>query len=185
MLVLMATVMRYHMSLDLTSFQRSFQLLDKLKIQPLEPDDIDALARMEIEAYRDTLDFSLRPELQSFDDCKSFLLKMFAGKIGKGYFLKNLSFKILSNSNLCGAIYTFRDGGTAYIADFLISPNCRGQGLGKLLLAYSLHRYKVAGYRRAALAVTATNEVAIRLYKKIGFKIEKSFPIQLSGGTRR
>jgi ribosomal protein S18 acetylase RimI-like enzyme len=167
------------MSLDLTGFREKFEVPDTCEIHQLESKDIDALARMEIEAYQDTLDFLLRPELQSFDSCKSFLAGMFAGKIGRGRFLKNLSFKILCNSTLCGAIYTFENGKIVHIADLLIAPYCRRRGLGSALLAYSLHSYKAAGYRQVALAVTATNRTAIQLYKKFGFEIEKSFPVQL------
>lgn len=169
----MTSFTRYRMSLDLTTFQEKVHVPERYRILPISINDLDALAMLEIQGYKDSLDFSLRPELQNINSCKNFFIKMFSGKMGK--FLKNLSFKILSGQKLCGAIYTFDDKGIAYIADFVIAPECRGQGLGRLLLTYALNRYKDTGYKQVALAVTETNKIAIKLYEKLGFKIEKTF----------
>ena len=52
-----------------------------------------------------------------------------------------------------------------------ILPEYRGRGLSKLLLYYCLWGYQQAGLKAAQLEVTQTNEVAINLYKKIGFQV--------------
>ena len=52
-----------------------------------------------------------------------------------------------------------------------ILPEYRGRGLSKLLLYYCLWGYQQAGLKIAQLEVTQTNEVAINLYKKIGFQV--------------
>ncbi len=52
-----------------------------------------------------------------------------------------------------------------------ILPEYRGRGLSKLLLYYCLWGYQQAGLKVAQLEVTQTNEVAINLYKKIGFQV--------------
>lgn len=52
-----------------------------------------------------------------------------------------------------------------------ILPEYRGRGLSKLLLYYCLWGYQQAGLKIAQLEVTQTNDVAINLYKKIGFHV--------------
>jgi GNAT superfamily N-acetyltransferase len=50
-----------------------------------------------------------------------------------------------------------------------LAPAYRGRGLGAALLAASLAGFQKRGATRAALEVTATNEPAIRLYRRFGF----------------
>ena len=52
-----------------------------------------------------------------------------------------------------------------------ILPEYRGRGLSKLLLYYCLWGYQQAGLKTVQLEVTQTNDVAINLYKKIGFHV--------------
>ena len=52
-----------------------------------------------------------------------------------------------------------------------ILPEYRGRGLSKYLLYYSLWGYQQAGLKLVELEVTAENDVAVNLYKKIGFRI--------------
>lgn len=52
-----------------------------------------------------------------------------------------------------------------------ILPDYRGRGLSKQLLYYALWGFQQAGLKVVELEVTAENDVAINLYKKIGFHI--------------
>ena len=52
-----------------------------------------------------------------------------------------------------------------------ILPEYRGRWLSKLLLYYCLWGFQQAGLKIAQLEVTQTNDVAINLYKKIGFHV--------------
>lgn len=52
-----------------------------------------------------------------------------------------------------------------------ILPEYRGRGLSKLLLYYCLWGYQQAGVKTVQLEVTQINDVAINLYKKIGFQV--------------
>lgn len=169
-------VSRYRMELDLTSAKiETLHIPASIHISSMEESDLDILASLEIEGYRNTEEFSLRPELQSPEACRAFLEKMLSGKIGR--FLRNLSFKVMEKETLCGAIYTFEHESHAYIADIVIAPNYRGRGLGKMLLTYALEQYQRAGYSQVGLAVTATNTATICLYERFGFRIEKTFTI--------
>lgn len=58
-----------------------------------------------------------------------------------------------------------------YLADFGIRADYRGRGLGSAFLAKVLELVKEEGFRRISLTVDTSNEPAIGLYTKHGFKI--------------
>jgi hypothetical protein len=71
---------------------------------------------------------------------------------------------------ICGTVQGVIDSyGMGSIQNLGIVPYYRGNGLGGLLLQKSLAGFQAAGLTRAALEVTAKNDAAIRLYKKLGF----------------
>lgn len=71
-------------------------------------------------------------------------------------------------------------GGTYYINNIAVSPECRGQGIGKLLVMDTINRSTEAGYKAVELDVTAVNESAVRFYEKNGFiKVSESGDQQL------
>ena len=54
-----------------------------------------------------------------------------------------------------------------------------GQGIGRIMLERLLSVAKEKGYEQVELDVVATNERAIRLYKRLGFEICGTFPNQM------
>jgi ribosomal protein S18 acetylase RimI-like enzyme len=50
----------------------------------------------------------------------------------------------------------------------------RGMGLGMALVHRALEGFTEAGLRRAYLEVTAENEVAVQLYRNVGFRRAKT-----------
>ena len=70
----------------------------------------------------------------------------------------------------CGTIQGVCDrSGMGAIQNFGVTPEHRGRGLGTQLMAASLAGFASAGVRRVYLEVTAQNEAAIRLYRRLGF----------------
>lgn len=59
----------------------------------------------------------------------------------------------------------------AHITLLAVVPDYRRQGLGSLLLSTLLERAKARGLERATLEVRKSNQAAIALYQKFGFKI--------------
>ena len=55
-----------------------------------------------------------------------------------------------------------------------IVPAHRGRGLGTCLLERALEGFRQAGLARVFLEVTADNEGAIRLYRRLGFRVVKT-----------
>jgi len=59
----------------------------------------------------------------------------------------------------------------AHITILLVHPRYQGQGLGQLLLLNLLEDALKRGLERATLEVRASNQAALSLYEKFGFKI--------------
>jgi ribosomal-protein-alanine N-acetyltransferase len=59
----------------------------------------------------------------------------------------------------------------AHITLLAIHPDHQGKGLGKLLLSHLLKEAIKLNLERATLEVKASNEIALSLYQKFGFKI--------------
>ena len=60
-----------------------------------------------------------------------------------------------------------------FIANLGIAPECRGQGIGTLLIAHLLQLSREAGYCVAGLVVAATNPQAQKLYEALGFVVKQ------------
>lgn len=70
----------------------------------------------------------------------------------------------------CGTIQGIRDRtGMGAVQNLGITPEHRGRGLGSCLMLKALEGFQRAGLPRAFLEVTAQNEGAIRLYRRLGF----------------
>ena len=68
-----------------------------------------------------------------------------------------------------------RDGnGLGAIQNLGIAPEHRNGGLGTILLFHALQGFRQAGIRRVYLEVTAQNDGAIRLYRRLGFVTVKT-----------
>lgn len=70
-----------------------------------------------------------------------------------------------------------------YISRVAVSPDRRGQGLGRLLVRQALEDARAAGFRRFRLDVSADNQGAIRAYQATGFSVAKTSASALAGLT--
>ncbi len=71
---------------------------------------------------------------------------------------------------MCGTVQGIRDRtGMGAIQNLGIVPEHRGLGLGSVLLERALAGFRQAGLTQAFLEVTAQNQGAIRLYRRLGF----------------
>jgi RimJ/RimL family protein N-acetyltransferase len=80
------------------------------------------------------------------------------------------------SGRLCGMI-TFARGRwpkNAHVADLGITclPDCRGVGLGTALMTMGIEWARSVGVKKLTLTVFATNDRAMALYLKMGFKEE-------------
>jgi len=78
-------------------------------------------------------------------------------------------------AEFCGTVQGIRDvGGLGAIQNLGITPAHRNGGLGTVLLFQALQGFRRAGIGRVYLEVTAQNEGALRLYRRLGFVTVKT-----------
>ena len=75
----------------------------------------------------------------------------------------------------CGTIQgVARNRRLGAIQNIGVTPEHRGQGLGRALVLRSLIGFRAAGLRRVYLEVTAENTPAVELYRSIGFRLVRT-----------
>lgn len=72
----------------------------------------------------------------------------------------------------------------AFLTILVVDPRCKGQGIGKLLLDFSITDLTRKGFHNYRLEVSKLNQAAITLYKNAGFlpeqELEGSFLMNLT-----
>jgi ribosomal protein S18 acetylase RimI-like enzyme len=90
-------------------------------------------------------------------------------------FLPEATWLLMGPAGPCGTVQGVRErGGLGSIQNIGILPGWRGRGLGETLLLQALHGFRQVGLGRAQLEVTAQNDTAIRLYRRLGFRRAKT-----------
>lgn len=142
-----------------------------------QPNLVLAHAETKYLSFRSEIDANVFPCLGDYDGCVR-LMNEIARKDGflpeATWLLAVESFDPLEPEDepagCCGTIQGIRDrSGMGAVQNLGIAPDHRGRGLGSCLLLKALEGFQRAGLRRAFLEVTAQNEGAIRLYRRLGF----------------
>ena len=74
----------------------------------------------------------------------------------------------------CATVQGLRDKYQGAIQNLGVTPHHRGQGIGSALVLQALHGFRREGLGRAVLEVTAQNDSAVRLYRRLGFRFRKT-----------
>src|SRR6266550_2476919 len=72
-----------------------------------------------------------------------------------------------------------QSGGGSHVANaaFMVAPDARGQGIGRAMAEHCLNEARLLGFRAMQFNfVVSTNERAVRLWEKLGFKIVGTLP---------
>ena len=86
-------------------------------------------------------------------------------------FLAEATWLAVGPAGPCGAIQGLHErGGVGAIQNVGVAPPWRGRGIGEALVLQALHGFRRAGLGRGLLEVTAQNEIAQRLYRRLGFR---------------
>jgi ribosomal protein S18 acetylase RimI-like enzyme len=133
----------------------------------LLPEHADAL----FVSFHETIDAVVFPSLGDRSGCY-FLMTEISRKPG---FLAGATWLLAGPDGCCGTVQGIREaGGVGAIQNLGIAPGHRNHGLGSVLLRQALDGFRRAGLKRAMLEVTAQNEGAIRLYRRLGFRRRKT-----------
>ncbi|WP_461208440.1 GNAT family N-acetyltransferase [Desulfocurvus sp. DL9XJH121] len=84
----------------------------------------------------------------------------------------DLSFAVFLNSDLVGyAVLSNKDSRTVHLHHFMLRSDCRGEGLGGLMLAEVEARSRRAGAKVLSLKYRADNDRVRAFYERAGFGV--------------
>jgi ribosomal protein S18 acetylase RimI-like enzyme len=137
----------------------------------------DAAAQLIAAAYAGHLDSAINDQYRSVAGARRFLHNIVHFP-GCGLFCHLASFAAFeaASGRLCGiSLASMVSEGCGHITQICVSPASRGTGVGHELLRQSLLSLRSMGCGAVTLTVTASNEDAIRLYERVGFRTVKRF----------
>lgn len=97
---------------------------------------------------------------------------------GCGVFEGNFSFVLRRRigGGLAGVVLVSRVGPrVGHITQLCVAPEYRGRGLGWLLLDRCASSLRLASFEAITLTVTESNDAAVQLYRRLGFRVRHRF----------
>jgi ribosomal protein S18 acetylase RimI-like enzyme len=157
---------RYKMEVDLAAVPAPV-LPPGFRFQAWLYDLVDAHAEVLFESFHQEVDAVVFASLSDRLGCATLITEISR----RSGFAPEATWLLVGPSGPCGTVQGLRDrGGVGAIQNIGILPSLRGRGLGEALLLQSLAGFRRAGLRRGLLEVTAQNDGAIRLYRRLGFR---------------
>jgi GNAT superfamily N-acetyltransferase len=160
---------RYKMEADLRDLP-PLSLPPDFHWEPWTADQLTAHAEVLYESFHQEIDSVVFPSLGAPEGCVT-LMTVVSRRMN---FLPDGTWLVVGPAGPCGAIQALQERGVGSIQNVGVTPAWRGRGLGEALVLQSLHGFCRAGLVRALLEVTAQNESAQRLYRRLGFRRTKT-----------
>jgi ribosomal protein S18 acetylase RimI-like enzyme len=134
---------------------------------PWHDDLLEQHAQAKQQSFLDEIDGVVFPNLSQYDGC----LRLMNEIRRRPGFCAGATWLIVRGGTPCGTIQGVSDGvGVGVVQNLGVIAAERGHGLGSALLLKAMHGFRQAGLCRAALEVTAQNDAAVRLYRRLGFR---------------
>jgi GNAT superfamily N-acetyltransferase len=134
-------------------------------------DLLEAHAGVLYGSFRDEIDATVFPSLGDAHGCCTLMTEI----VRRHSFVPEATWLMIGPRGPCGTVQSLRERGVlGAIQNVGILPAWRGRGLGRALLLQALHGFYGTGLGRAQLEVTAQNESAIRLYRRLGFRCSRT-----------
>lgn len=136
----------------------------------------DEAARLIAKAYEGHVDSTINDQYRSVSGAKRFLLNIVQYP-GCGSFFAPASYVALNTSgDLAGiSLASLVSEDSGHITQICVSPEERKTGSGYEMLRRSLSALAAHGCLKTSLTVTASNQEAIRLYQRMGFRAMRRF----------
>jgi len=128
-------------------------------------------------AYLGHVDSRINDQYRSAVGARRFLYNIVQYP-GCGAFYRPASYAAFEaeTGRLCGiSLASLLAHECGHITQICVSPQVRGTGIGHALLRQSLTTLRDMGCHSASLTVTASNEDAVELYRRVGFETVRRF----------
>jgi GNAT superfamily N-acetyltransferase len=169
---------RYRMEIDLNDLPEA-ELPAGYCCVPWDPGLLQAHAETLFASFHEGIDTRVFPSLGDRSGCLYLMTEISR----KSNFEPGATLLLAHGDDYCGTVQGIRERGClGSIQNLGVARRWRGQGLGGALLVRALHGFRSAGLGRALLEVTAENDVAVRLYRRLGFRRRKTIykPVETS-----
>jgi GNAT superfamily N-acetyltransferase len=169
---------RFQMELDLRRWRRQpVALRPDYRLRPWSDDLIREHAEAKYHSFRDELDAVVFPCLGELESCVRLMqeIRDRDGFVPEATWLAQYVGAGPSRVESCGTIQAIRVSRTrANVQNIGVTPFHRGRGVGATLILTAIAGMQHVGVTKVALEVTAVNEPAVRLYRKLGFRTTKT-----------
>jgi ribosomal protein S18 acetylase RimI-like enzyme len=169
---------RYQMEVDLRRWRRPPTMARPgYRLRAWSPELIEEHADVKFVSFRDELDAIVFPCLGELESCQRLMREISErdGFVPEATWLATYAPAGARHSEACGTIQAIRvHRSRANIQNIGVTPHHRCAGVGGALICASLSGLLQVGVTKAALEVTAENDVAVRLYRRLGFRIVKT-----------
>lgn len=174
---------RFRMEIDLATLPALPPLPEQYRFVSWHDSLLEDHAATKFQCFQDEIDSAVFPNLSTREGC-SRLMTAIRRKPG---FMPDATWLLATADGYCGTVQGVHDRNLRMgaIQNLGVTPSGRGHGLGTILLLKSLHGFRLHGLQRAYLEVTAQNEAAIRLYRRVGFRCRKTIfkPVDAAGAA--
>jgi predicted GNAT family acetyltransferase len=161
---------RYKMEVDLHNLP-PVQFPPQYRCAAWSADLLNTHAEVLYSCFQQEVDANVFASLSSHVGCLSLMTELSR----KPNFMPDSTWLLVGSGGPCGTVQGVRERkGLGAIQNLGITASHRGQGLGEALLLQALHGFRRWGLAQAMLEVTAQNETAIRLYRRVGFRRAKT-----------
>lgn len=169
---------RYRMELPLSGWLFPCPVLPRrYELVPWDETLLEAHSEAKYLSFCDEIDANVFPCLGQRDGCQRLMAEI----AHRDAFVSAATWLMVYRASrfaepvYCGTIQGIcSDHGMGAVQNLGVIPGHRGRGLGTALLMCSMRGFRAVGLRRAYLEVTADNDGAVRLYRRLGFRKTKT-----------
>ena len=162
---------RYRMELDLRHPRATAELPAGFHWQPWAVDLLETHAQVKFQCFAGETDAEVFPSLATLAGCRDLMTAI----VTRPGFVPRATWLVAGPEGFVATVQGLMDsGGYGGIQNLGVVAGYRGLGLGRALLLKALEGFAAAGARRAFLEVTATNEPAVKMYRRHGFRAYKT-----------
>lgn len=165
---------RYRMSCDVRRCLPAPPMLpEDYRFVAWHPDLVEAHAAVKHRSFRWEIDAEVFACFNELEGCERLMneISQRRGFLPLTTWLVEYTDPVTDESEFCATIQGIQTSyGVGNIQNVGTTPEHRGRGLGEALVSQALIGFQRAGLRKVFLEVTARNETAVRLYRRLGFR---------------
>lgn len=163
---------RFRMEVNLGEVDFAYKLPAGYRLIPWEESLLETHAETKYLSFREEIDSNVFPCLGDLPGCQRLMgeISRKSGFLPGATWLAACSTADGHGLEYCGTVQGIWDrSNMGAIQNLGVVPEHRGRGLGMALLLKALEGFYTVGLRKAFLEVTAQNDTAIQLYRRLGF----------------